>query len=208
MSREHNPIIERPDREAGRLEAFSDGIFAVAITLLALDIGLPKGNFETEGSLLRGIFALWPKYFAYLNSFVTILLMWMAHHSIFNMVKHVTKPLIIANGFLLLLAVLTPFPTRVLGDFILSGSFRTAAVFYTGFFILISIAFTILWFVIKGDQRILKVHITHDLIISQTRIEFTGLACNILILLTTLLNPWAGLILNTAMWIYWLIKTQ
>jgi len=200
--------MEKPDKETSRLEAFSDGIFAVAITLLALDIGLPKGNFETEHSLLQGIISLWPKYFAYLNSFVTILLMWMAHHSIFGMVKHVSKRLILANGLLLLLAVLTPFPTRVLGDFILSGSFRTAAVFYTGFFVLISLAFTLLWFVIKGDKKILKSHISDELILSQTRIEYTGLICNTLITLTTLINPWAGLLLNTAMWIYWLIITK
>jgi uncharacterized membrane protein len=193
--------------DTNRLEAFSDGIFAVAITLLALDIALPKDEHLSDKGLLSGILLLWPKYFAYINSFVTILLMWIAHHSIFKMIRYVSTPLIIANGLLMLLAVLTPFPTRILGDYIGSDAFKTAAVFYTGFFVLVSMAFTLLWFVVKHQRKLLHDHIDEELIKSQTKIEFTGLACNFGITVITFFNPWAGLILNTCMWIYWLIKT-
>jgi uncharacterized membrane protein len=208
MSNEAVHNVIKHDNETNRLEAFSDGIFAVAITLLALDIALPKNENLNDKGLVSQILSLWPKYFAYINSFVTILLMWIAHHGIFKMIRHLSTPLIAANGFLMLLAVLTPFPTRILGDYIGSGAFRTAAVFYTGFFILVSIAFTALWFVIKRERKLLHDHIEDQLIKTQTKIEFTGLACNTGITAITFFSPWTGLILNTCMWIYWLLKTK
>ncbi len=201
----NNPLMK--DKETNRLEAFSDGIFAVAITLLALDIGFPKDIHPTNRNVMASILALWPKYFAYINSFATILLMWLAHHSIFKMIKYVNTPLIIANGFLMLLVVLTPFPTRVLGDYIGTDALKSAAVFYTGFFILISLAFMILWFVIIFKRKLLQDNITEDKLKGQTQIEFTGLISNFIITLISFFNPWLGLILNTGMWIYWIIKT-
>jgi uncharacterized membrane protein len=207
MSNEAVHNVIKNDNETNRLEAFSDGIFAVAITLLALDIALPKNDHLNDKVLVSEILSLWPKYFAYINSFVTILLMWIAHHGIFKMIKHVSTRLIIANGFLMLLAVLTPFPTRILGDYISSDAFRAAAVIYTGFFILVSIAFTALWFVVKNERKLLHDNIDDRFIKAQTKIEFTGLGCNIAITVVTFFSPWVGLILNTCMWIYWLIKT-
>jgi len=203
-----NPIHPLGDRDSNRLEAFSDGIFAVAITLLVLDINFPKVKDLTEQGLISALISLWPKYFAYLNSFVTVLLMWMAHHSLFKMVKHVGNSLIIANGFLMFLAVLIPFPTRILGDYIDSGAFRVAAVFYTGFFVLTSLAFVILWFVILKDKKHLHHHISEETIKKQSKIELTGLICNGMIALISFFFPWLGLILTTAMWMYWLISVK
>ncbi|MFB9841656.1 TMEM175 family protein [Mucilaginibacter ginsenosidivorans] len=208
MSSELSHNSATNDRATARLEAFSDGIFAVAITLLALDISYPFNEHETNASLAKGLLLLWPKYFAYTNSFVTILLMWIAHHGIFKLIRHVNVQLIIANGFLMLLAVLTPFPTRVLGDYIASGAFKTAAVLYTGFFVLVSVAFITLWFVVKHERKMLHDHVSDNLVRKMTKIEFTGMFCNISITAVTAFNPWVGLTLNTAMWIYWLVKTK
>ncbi len=195
-------------KELNRLESFSDGIFAVAITLLALDIVLIKDNHLSNLGLASKILMLWPKYFAYINSFATILLMWIAHHGIFKWIKHTSTPLIIANGFLMALAVLIPFPTRILGDYIGTIAFKGAAVFYTGFFVLVSIAFIILWFVVIHKRRLIHDHVDEILIKNQTKIEFTGLILNIIITGITLFNPWLGLILNCGMWIYWLTKMK
>ena len=85
MKTDNVPTIETELHDGtGRLEAFSDGIFGVAITLLALEIGVQEYEGATDASLLTNILGLWPKYVAYINSFATVLLMWLAHHQLFK----------------------------------------------------------------------------------------------------------------------------
>src|SRR6266550_1928732 len=83
---------------AGRVEAFSDGVFAIAITLLILEIRVPHG----DGGLWAGLLALWPSYIAFLMSFIVILIMWVNHHELLRMVRSVNYPFLFANGLLLL----------------------------------------------------------------------------------------------------------
>ena len=82
-----------------RIEAFSDGVFAIAITLLVLEIGLQ--HVEAEGSLLHSLLALWPNYFAFALSFFVILVTWIAHHEVMRLVRVTTHPIQLANGFVL-----------------------------------------------------------------------------------------------------------
>src|ERR1700684_985946 len=99
------------EKETGRLEAFSDGVFAIAITLLALELKVPHfepGDHMT-GRLISGLAAEWPSYFAFLTSFFTVLIMWVHHHAIFRLVKGIDVTLLFANGFLLMLVTVVPF---------------------------------------------------------------------------------------------------
>jgi uncharacterized membrane protein len=84
-----------------RLAAFSDGVFAIAITLLILEIKVP----HVEHGLWAGLLALWPSYVAFLMSFVVILIMWVNHHELLRMVERVNYPILFANGLLLLTVV-------------------------------------------------------------------------------------------------------
>src|SRR4051794_24552924 len=101
------PAVEK---ETGRLEAFSDAVFAVAITLLAFDIikvpQAPAGHTFSAVELATALGQQWPAYATFLISFVTILIMWVNHHSIFLMVQKTDPVFIFANGFLLLLVTL------------------------------------------------------------------------------------------------------
>ena len=105
------------DKETGRLEAFSDGIFGVAITLLALDIQVKPYADATNASLWREILNLWPAYLTYFNSFAVVLLIWMGHHMTFREVRSANVRTIFLNGLMLLLIALFPFPTRTIGQF-------------------------------------------------------------------------------------------
>ena len=96
-----------------RIEAFSDGVFAIAITLLILEIRLPDMR-EAEGSLLAGLLALWPSYFAFALSFFVILVTWIAHHDLMGLIRVTTQPVQLANGFVLFYVTFIPFPTAVL----------------------------------------------------------------------------------------------
>src|SRR5919108_1729971 len=100
------------ENDTARLEAFSDGVFAIAITLLVLEIRLPEG----EGPLWNVLGELWPSYLAYVLSFVTIGIMWANHHAIFRLIARASHGLIVANLFLLMTIAFLPFPTGVLAE--------------------------------------------------------------------------------------------
>src|ERR1700693_1208450 len=134
------------EKETGRLEAFSDGVFAIAITLLALELKVPHfdGSGDMTARLISGLTNQWPSYFAFLTSFFTVLIMWVHHHAIFRLVKGVDATLLFANGFLLMLVTVVPFPTAVVAEYLRTPAGAAACTFYAGFFVLIGIAFMVL----------------------------------------------------------------
>lgn len=128
--------------ETGRIEAFSDGVFAIAITLLILEIKVPQ---VPDGTLGRALLHLWPSFLAYLASFFTIGVMWMNHHRLFTLIGAATDTLIGLNLLLLMGVTWIPFPTALLAEHLTTGNDRIAAVVYAGSFFVISIIFQVLW---------------------------------------------------------------
>ena len=114
---------------SGRLEAFSDGVMAIAITLLSLDIKLP----EYSGDLLGDLAALWPTYVGFVLSFMLIGQVWLNHHAVFHILRAVDQRVLVFNLLLLLDVVFLPFATSVLTNSLERGSqARVGAVFYGG----------------------------------------------------------------------------
>ena len=104
--------------ETNRVEAFSDGVLAIVITLLVIEVRPP----ETEhGQLLAGLLEQWPAYLAYLTSFVYVGVIWLNHHVLFNRIARVDRGLTLVNLVLLLTTAFLPFPTAVLADSIQEG---------------------------------------------------------------------------------------
>jgi len=140
-------------KDTGRVEAFSDGVFAIAITLLILDIKVPEppegfgSVLASEGTrwLLHELARHWTAYVAYLMSFVVILVMWVNHHRIFGMIAKVDRPFLFWNGLLLMLICIVPFPTSLLATYFLTPAARVGAAVYAGHGIAISCAFQALW---------------------------------------------------------------
>ncbi|HSE44259.1 MAG TPA: TMEM175 family protein [Gemmatimonadales bacterium] len=104
-----------PRYRTGRLEAFSDGVFAIAITLLVLEIGVPAGS---GGHLLGALGDQWPSYLAYLVSFSTIGAVWFAHTVITEYLDHADPVLLRLNLLLLLVVSFLPFPTKLLAEYV------------------------------------------------------------------------------------------
>ncbi len=100
-----------------RFEAFSDGVFAFAITLLALGFVLPQPAFRTTGELAAALLRLWPNLIAYALSFSVIGLMWQNHHALFHVVRQIDRKTVFWNLLLLAAAVLIPFATTTLGTY-------------------------------------------------------------------------------------------
>jgi uncharacterized membrane protein len=128
--------------ETNRVEAFSDGMFAIAITLLILEIKVPAAN---SGGLGKALLQQWPSYLAFLLSFFYIGVMWMNHHRMFTHIRHSNDTLLILNLLLLLGVTAVPFPTAVLAANLGTPDQRTAALFYNGVFVVIAVFFNVLW---------------------------------------------------------------
>ncbi|MEZ4670276.1 MAG: TMEM175 family protein [Anaerolineae bacterium] len=130
--------------ETNRLEAFSDGVFAIAITLLVLEIRLPHVEATEGGHLASDLLALWPTYLAYIISFITIGIMWINHHAVFKMIHRTDRTLIFLNALLLMVITFLNFPTVVLSEYLQSPDGNVAAVFYSGTLFIIAILYNVL----------------------------------------------------------------
>lgn len=129
-------------RGTERLEAFSDSVFAFAITLLVLNLYDPT----TRGSkLLPGLLLEWPAFLALVTSFATILVGWMNHHNMFNYITRVNREFILLNGLLLFFVVLTPFVTLLVSEHLLSSDGNVAAAVYAGTAFLLALSWNVLW---------------------------------------------------------------
>ena len=132
-----------------RLETFSDGVFAIAATLLVLELRVPATDLG--GALLR----LWPAYAAYLVSFLTIGIIWVNHHTLLEHCKRVDRRFLYLNLMLLIAVGIVPFPTALVGQYILSEHGATAALIVYGLgAVLIAIAFTGVFLYATHDQRL------------------------------------------------------
>jgi uncharacterized membrane protein len=125
-----------------RLEAFADGVFAIAATLLIIDVGLPE---HLDEPLSRALLHLWPQYFGYGISFLTIGIMWVNHHVVVRQLERVDRPFLFLNIGLLLCVAFVPFPTRMLAEFVRSDDGNAAAVLYGITLTVTSIFFVSLW---------------------------------------------------------------
>src|SRR4051795_10160430 len=99
----------------GRLEAFSDGVMAIAITLLILDVKVPLAE---EGRLAHDLAHQWPSYAAYVVTFLVIGIIWVNHHVLFERAAAVTRPIFYLNIFLLMGVAFLPFPTALLAEYL------------------------------------------------------------------------------------------
>lgn len=145
--------------ETARIEAFSDGVFAIAITLLVLEIKIPNaGDAHLAGLLLRE----WPFYLSFVISFAFIGIMWINHHRLFTHIKRSDNMLLILNLLLLLGVTAVPFPTAVLALNLGQPGQRTAAMLYDGTYLFIAIVFNLLWrYASGGRQHLLLADVDH-----------------------------------------------
>ncbi len=137
-----------------RTEAFSDGVFAIAITLLILEVAVPEAAF---GNLWRGIAHQWPSYLAYATSFITIGGIWMAHHAIFRRLQYANQQVMVINLVLLMAVAFLPFPTRLVAEAIHDNNAeRAAAIFYGASLLVIQLLVGALWGSIARARGLLR----------------------------------------------------
>jgi uncharacterized membrane protein len=148
--------------DSRRAESFSDGVFAVAITVLVFNL-LPiadKTAAEITVSGPHGLAQYWPAYLAYVVSFLTIGIMWLNHHTMLSQVSKVDRPVLVLNLFLLMGVVAIPFPTALVADHLTGsagaiGQARVAAVTYGLVMIAIAVAYASMWIYLATHQEVL-----------------------------------------------------
>jgi uncharacterized membrane protein len=150
--------MDKQAMSSRRIEAFSDGVFAIAITLLVLDLVVPSRQEAAEGGLGHALAHEWPAYFAYLVSFLVIGIIWINHHTMFDKVQLVDRPVLFANLALLLVVSLIPFPTRLLAVYLTAGgeASHVAAAVYSATMLAMGLAYSALWLTLTRDVHLLQ----------------------------------------------------
>lgn len=178
---------------AARVEAFSDGVMAIAITLLVIDIRLP----ENHDDLLKQLLGLWPSYLAYLGSFATIGVIWQSHHAFFARIQQVNGLLQAGNLLVLLCVAFLPFPTTVLAHHLEDGG-RNAGVATAFYFLTAAVqagAWIVMWIAVRRDPTLLRPGYPADVARTETRQAGVAFAALAAIAALGLVVPVAALVL-------------
>jgi len=142
-------------RETTRVEAFSDGVIAIAITLLILEIHVPAIEDASPDLLIQALRDLWPSYFGYVISFATVGIMWANHHTIFRVIARTDHYLILTNLLFLFFLATIPFPTALMAEYLGHPAERIGVIVYSGWFLLTALSFNLLWnYASRGDRLI------------------------------------------------------
>jgi uncharacterized membrane protein len=187
-----------------RLEAFSDGVFAIAITLLIIEIGIP--HVDTNSSLTRALLHLWPSYIGYVVSFLTIGVMWINHHHMFKDIVRVDHTLVVLNLLLLLGIAFVPFPTAVVAEYIRDDRYRLeAALTYGATFVVISVFFNMLWLYASRGKRHIDEHVSDARVRSRTVRYLPGPLLYGVTLPLAFISPWISLAIYAGLAVFWLL---
>ena len=199
-------MIMSESKSLGRLEMFSDGVFAIAITLLILEIKVPPmDSIHSVNDLVRALLHLWPSFFAFSYSFGGILVQWVIHHNTFNHLDKTSRPFLYTNGFLLLTIVFFPFPTALLAEYINTDYAMPAIVFYG----IASVVNSLAWFLfirsIQRPRRLLNEVFSNE---QYNKLKSGNRFAMIIYSSTTIMAiwlPYIALTINTAVWLLWIL---
>lgn len=186
------------DTPTNRLEAFSDGVFAIAITLLILEIKVPtEAELAAAGGLWTALAQRWPSYVGYVLSFLLIGVMWVNHHALFEYIRRVDRRLLFANLLLLMGVGFVPYPTAVLADHLADPATRTSAtVFYGATLVFTSASFNLLWWVGRHERTLLGSGVHEQGLRTITRRYAIALVCYAAATGLAYVNVWLSLAIH------------
>jgi uncharacterized membrane protein len=187
-----------------RIEAFSDGVFAIAITLLIIEVGVP--HVEGGETLAHALRALWPAYFGYALSFVTIGIMWANHHAMFRDIDRTDHTMTMLNLGLLLCIAFMPFPTAVVAEYMEDDrNARAAMLAYGGTLTITAIFFNLMWLYASWKRRLIDEHVSDARVRSRTARYLPGTPLYAIGLLLALVNTWAAITWWSVLAVFYLL---
>lgn len=204
----------QPNEQDGRLttnriEAFSDGVFAIAITLLILEIRLPAQTSASHTSVAASLLAIWPSYFAYIFSFVTIGIYWVNHHYIFRIYQRTNHVFNLLNVFFLMCISFLPFPTEILGSHLLDArEQRTTIAFYIFGLLLPALSWFLMWLYGSSNRRLIDAHLSPRFVRYLTRQYGLSPVIYLIALIITLIQPLVGLAIAVGLTFLYLLPSK
>ena len=179
-------------------------MFAIAITLLVIEIGVP--HLDAGQGLGDALRHLWPSYFGYAVSFLTIGVLWLNHHQMFKDIARADHMVTVLNLLLLMCVSFIPFPTAVLADFLRDDDQRLGAVLvYGATFTSMALPFTVLWLWVIRHPRLIDEHVSSARLRSRTIRYLPGVVMYGLTLPLAYLNPWVSIVLFAAIPVFYLL---
>jgi uncharacterized membrane protein len=183
----------------GRLEAFSDGVFAIAATLLVLEFAVKPGR--DLGSQLPH---LWPSYLAYATSFLTIGIIWMNHHFCVETIGRADRTLMFLNLLLLLTVAFLPFPTRLVATHLEHAGEQAAVYAYDATFVLMAVIYNVWWRYASSDRRLIAPGVPDSAVRAITRAFAPGVPMYTIVFLLAIWSPLASVALTFAVAAFYL----
>jgi uncharacterized membrane protein len=198
----HSDAPAEAGKETARLETFADGVFAIAITLLVLEIHVPPApTLDLAAALLEQ----WASFAAYVISFLTIGVMWVSHHQMFALITRTTPTFLYLNVLFLLPIAFIPYPTAVVAQHIQEPGARTVAVlFYGATSVLIAIMFNVLW-TYASSHDLVRAGPMRDQMSETARGFRLGPLVYVAATLAALLNPFVSMAAFAALAVYWML---
>lgn len=196
------------EKDTARVEAFSDGVFGIAMTLLILEIKVPHMPPDAPNDrwwLFVSLLHLWPSFVAFVLSFGTVLIMWINHHGLFKHAQRADNRLLFANGLLLLLVTFVPFPTAVLAEYLDRPGANAAAIFYCATFVLVSLSYNLLLGAVLPNRASEAVGSqAHEAAVARIRRAYrVGLVVYLTAAVVAAFSAFAGLAICLSLWGLW-----
>ena len=185
-----------------RLEAFSDGVFAIAATLLILNV------VEPAGPLGQGLLHIWASYVAYAVSFVTIGVIWINHHGVMAQIAKVDRLFLLVNVIFLMLIAFIPFPTRLLAEHIMAEGAQAAALAYGITLTGTAIMFNVMWQYAAHDKRLLRENASERAVRGITRSYLPGPFIYLVATVSAVVSPQLSAVLYAAIALFYVLESS
>jgi uncharacterized membrane protein len=185
-----------------RLETFSDGVFAIAATLLILNVRAPRGD------LAHGLRHIWPSYAGYAVSFLTIGIMWVNHHSVFAQIESVDRTFLCINVLFLMVVAFVPFPTELVTGHIRDDGALAACLAYGFTLTIMAVLYSTVWFYAAGRRRLLREDADPRVVRGITRSYLPGPFIYLAATLVSFASPVASVVLFAAIALFYVAESS
>ena len=183
-----------------RLETFSDGVFAIAATLLVLEIAIEPRTRDVGAALTH----IWPSYLAYATSFLTIGIIWMNHHHTVSLLARVDRTMLFVNHLLLLTIAFLPFPTKLVADYLNAPGEQPAAIAYASTLVLMAAIHQVWWQYARRGRRLVADHVDDAALRGVDLAYAPGVPMYGAVLLIAFFSPLASVLLTFAIAAFYL----
>jgi uncharacterized membrane protein len=182
-----------------RFETFSDGVFAIAATLLVLEFSVNSGH-----DLGHQLLHLWPSYLAYVTSFITIGIIWMNHHHTVSLIARTDRTMLFLNNLLLLTVAFLPFPTGLVGSYLRGDGRQAAALAYAGTLVVMAALHQVWWQYARRNRRLIAVETPDSALRAVDRAYLPGLPMYGTVFVVAFFSPLAAILLTFAIAAFYL----